>query len=88
MATGQLLTIVLDGGQIIQRKLVSVENGMYFVCQEEEFDKAAQGKREPTRLGSLQGRPTVITSKPANEGRTGGTVLPWRLLFRQVEFRC
>jgi hypothetical protein len=51
MLTGQLLTIVSDGDVIIQRKLVSVENNVYYVCKEEEFEEALQEKREPTCIG-------------------------------------
>ena len=48
---GQLLTIVSYGDLIIQRKLVSVENGVYFVCKQEEYDAARQENREPTCIG-------------------------------------
>jgi hypothetical protein len=51
MVTGELLTIVSDGDVILQRKLVSVENNMYYVCKEDEFDRAAMENREPTCIG-------------------------------------
>jgi hypothetical protein len=51
MTTGQLLTIVSDGDNIIQRKLVSVENDMFFVCKPEEFEAASRERREPICIG-------------------------------------
>jgi len=51
MVTGELLTLISDGDTIIQRQLVSVENGLVFVCKEEEFSLAIKENREPTCIG-------------------------------------
>jgi hypothetical protein len=54
MIDAQLVTIVSYGDNIIQRKLVSVENGLFFVCKEEEFDAAQRELREPVCIGFRQ----------------------------------
>jgi hypothetical protein len=51
MTIGQLLTIVSDGDIVIQRTLVSVENGVFFVCKPEEFEKAIREGRTPVCIG-------------------------------------
>ena len=51
MTVGQLLTIVSDRDVVIQRTLVSVENGVFFVCKPEEFEAAIREGREPVCIG-------------------------------------
>jgi hypothetical protein len=51
MIAGQLLTVVADGDEIISRVLVSVENGVYFVCKREEYEAAKAQDREPVCIG-------------------------------------
>lgn len=51
MNAGELLTLVSDGDVVIQRRLVSVENGVYFVCKDEEFAAANVDGREPVCIG-------------------------------------
>jgi hypothetical protein len=51
MTTGQLLTIIADGDDVIQRQLVSVENDVFFVCKPEEFEAAIREQREPICIG-------------------------------------
>lgn len=51
MITGDTLSLVADGDVVIKRKLVSEENGVVYVCKEEEFDSAAKEKREPVCIG-------------------------------------
>jgi len=51
MTAGMELTIVSDQDVIIKRKLVSVENGVFFVCKAEEFDAASREGRDPICIG-------------------------------------
>jgi hypothetical protein len=51
MFTGQLLSLISDRNVVIERVLVSVENGVYFVCKSEEFDAAKNEGREPICIG-------------------------------------
>ncbi len=51
MTVGKVLTLVSDNDVVIQRRLVAVENGLFFVCKEEEFQAAAKEGREPTCIG-------------------------------------
>ena len=48
---GQVVTLLSYGDVLIQRKLVSVENGVHFVCKQEEFDLAVSQRREPVCIG-------------------------------------
>jgi hypothetical protein len=51
MTAGETLTVISDKDVVIERTLVSVENGVYFVCKPEEFRAAIQEHREPTCIG-------------------------------------
>jgi hypothetical protein len=51
MIAGTEVTLLSDRDMVIKRKLVSVENGVYFVCKTEEFESAAREKREPKCIG-------------------------------------
>ncbi len=51
MVAGKTLTLRADRGQVITRVLVSVENGVYFVCKPEEFEAADREQRKPICIG-------------------------------------
>jgi hypothetical protein len=51
MFTGQLVRLIADRDVVIERVLVSVENGVYFVCKPEEFEAAKHESREPICIG-------------------------------------
>ena len=51
LVVGQVLTITSDRDVIIQRKLVSVDNGVFYVCKQDEFDAAIRENREPCCIG-------------------------------------
>lgn len=51
MTVVKLLTLVEYGDRIIQRRLVAVENGLFFVCKDEEFEAALRDGREPVCIG-------------------------------------
>lgn len=51
MIKGEDVTLLADGDEVINRKLVSVENGVYFVCKREEYDAAMKEGREPVCIG-------------------------------------
>jgi hypothetical protein len=51
MTAGQVLTLLADEDVVITRRLVAVENGLLFVCKDEEFEAAKREKREPTCIG-------------------------------------
>lgn len=51
MIVGTEVTILSDRDVVIKRKLVSVENGVYFVCKSEEFEAAIRGRRDPKCIG-------------------------------------
>lgn len=51
MIAGTDVTLLSDRDVIIKRKLVSVENGVYFVCKPEEFELATREGREPICIG-------------------------------------
>jgi hypothetical protein len=48
---GKLLTVEADKGEKLVRKLVSFENGVFFVCKPEEYDAAASEGRDPVCIG-------------------------------------
>lgn len=48
---GQVVKLIADGGQMISRAVVAVENGVIFVCKKEEFDAAIEEMREPMCIG-------------------------------------
>jgi len=51
MAVVQTVTLQADRGEVIIRVLVSVENGVYFVCRIEELEAARREQREPVCIG-------------------------------------
>ena len=51
MIAGTILNLISFDGSVIQRCLVSVENGLYFVCKEEEFEESRRENREPVCIG-------------------------------------
>lgn len=51
MITGQTLSVVMDGDIVAERRLVSVENDVFFVCKDEEFEAAKREGREPICIG-------------------------------------
>ena len=54
MVYGQLVTVVTDGDVAVKRRLVSVENGVCFVCKDEEFEATLRDQREPVCIGFKQ----------------------------------
>jgi hypothetical protein len=48
---GKDINLLASGDIIITRKLVSVENGVYFVCKSDEFTQARKEGREPVCIG-------------------------------------
>jgi hypothetical protein len=51
MTIGQQVTLIDCHGNELNRILVSVENGVLFVCRREEYRSALQEHREPTCIG-------------------------------------
>lgn len=51
LVEGQDVNLIADGDEVIVRKLVSVEKGMYFVCMGDEFERAKAEGREPICIG-------------------------------------
>jgi hypothetical protein len=51
MTVGETLTLLSGREVIIKRTLVSVENGVYFVCKLEEFEAAKRDGRNPVCIG-------------------------------------
>ena len=51
MTVGQVLTLLTSGGKVVQRTLVAVENGLFFVSKREEFEAAVLEGREPVCIG-------------------------------------
>jgi hypothetical protein len=43
-----------DRGEVLERVLVSVENGVCFVCKREEYEAARLENREPVCIGFRQ----------------------------------
>jgi hypothetical protein len=51
MTAGKRITVVADKNKVLERVLVSVEDGVYFVCRDEEYDAARRDGREPVCIG-------------------------------------
>jgi hypothetical protein len=51
MAEKKVVSIISDKDMVIERILVSVENGVYFVCKPEEYDTALREGRQPVCIG-------------------------------------
>jgi hypothetical protein len=51
MIVGNEVTLSSLGDVIIRRVVVSVENGMLFVCKREEFESAKREVRVPVCIG-------------------------------------
>jgi len=51
MKVGKEVTVTCYGGAKARRILVSVENGVFFVCKSEEYALATAEKREPLCIG-------------------------------------
>ena len=51
MVAGKEISLIAYGDTAIVRTLVSVENGVYFVCKTEEFKQAKMEGREPVCIG-------------------------------------
>jgi hypothetical protein len=51
MVEKKVVSLVADRDMVIDRVLVSVENGVYFVCKPEEYDTAQREGREPVCIG-------------------------------------
>ncbi len=51
MTAGDTLTLVSYRDVVIKRTLVSVENGVYFVCKPDEFEAAKRDGRSPVCIG-------------------------------------
>ena len=45
------VNLLAYGDEVILRTVVSVENGVYFVCKREEFEAAKREAREPRCIG-------------------------------------
>ena len=54
MTVGQVLKLISYQDVVIQRRLVAVENGLFFVCKEDEFEAAREERREPNCIGFRQ----------------------------------
>jgi hypothetical protein len=66
MIVGQVLTLLSDGDIVIKRRLVAMENGLLFVCKDEEFESAKRDHREPVCIGFRPEyliEPKVVSSK-------------------------
>jgi hypothetical protein len=61
MTVGQVLTLIAYNNIVIHRRLVAVENGLLFVCKDEEF-KAAR-REAVIRSVSVSGRNTWLNQK-------------------------
>jgi len=66
VVVGTRLTVLSLGDVLIQRRLVSVENSVYFVCKDEEFEAAKSENREPVCSGFRS--EYVLESKSARSG--------------------
>ncbi len=51
MTAGKLLRVITDKDIVIERSLVTVENGVFFVCKPEEFEAARLEGRQPVCIG-------------------------------------
>jgi hypothetical protein len=51
MTVGDEVTLVADKGEVITRTIVSVHDGVYFVCKREEFEASKREAREPVCVG-------------------------------------
>lgn len=51
MIKGEVVTLLADGDEVIKRTVVSVQNGVLFVCKSEEFEAATKEGREPVCIG-------------------------------------
>lgn len=45
------VNLIAYGDEILTRVLIAVENGVYFVCKQEEFEAAMSEGREPICIG-------------------------------------
>jgi hypothetical protein len=48
---GTDVNLISYNDTVIQRKLVAVENGVYFVCKSDEFENAEREGRDPVCIG-------------------------------------
>jgi hypothetical protein len=51
MSTVKEVSLLASGDEVISRVVVSVENGVIFVCKREEFELAERESREPVCIG-------------------------------------
>jgi hypothetical protein len=51
MTEGEKVAVIADKDEVLNRVLVSVENGVLFVCKLEEFEAAKREGREPACIG-------------------------------------
>lgn len=51
MVQGQVVTVMLYGGEKAQRRVVSVKENVVVICSEEEYQRAQKEQREPEGLG-------------------------------------
>jgi hypothetical protein len=51
MTDSRYVDVEVDGGTIVRRALVAVENEVFFVCLPEEYVAALREKREPVCTG-------------------------------------
>jgi hypothetical protein len=65
MIEGKDVTLLADRGAIIKRKLVSVEDGVFFVCTDDEFSRSRRESREPVCIGFK--REYVLDPKTADQ---------------------
>jgi len=66
MTAGQEVTVICDKDVVVRRRLVAVENGLVFVCKDEEFDAAKREAREPICIGFRPEyviKPRMVSSK-------------------------
>jgi hypothetical protein len=51
MTVGKQVSVIQFDGSVIDRVLVAVENGYFYVCKLEEWNAARKQQREPTCIG-------------------------------------
>lgn len=51
MTEGKVINLIAYSDDVIQRRIVSVENGVYFVCKGDEYEAARREDREPVCIG-------------------------------------
>lgn len=69
MKPGSMVKVVEYGGEVVERTIVSRENGVTYVCRPDEWAAARREGREPVSVGFLSDdvvQPDVIGAKAPN----------------------